>query len=105
MFETYVQIPLYDSYDAEYPIALEGESYSLRLYFNERMQEWFIEVRDDSGNSLIAGRRLVLNGTTWISEITGLNGFLLLEPIGLDRNETMSNYDSLFKYYKLFYIY
>lgn len=102
---TYVSLPLYDSYDYEYPVSLQGNSYILRFYFNERLHEWYFDVTDDTGNKLIAGRRLVYESTAWIDEIQDLSGCLFLEPIGYDLNETLSNYDKLYKYYKLFYLY
>lgn len=101
----YVSLPLYDSFDYEYPISIQGNSFLFRLYFNERLQQWFYDVTDDAGANLIAGRRLTLQGTCWIAEIQELNGCLYLEPIGFDLNETLANYDKLYKYYKLFYLF
>lgn len=101
----FVALPLYDSYDYEYPVSLQENSYLLRIYFNERLQEWYVDVTDDSGTKLISGRRLTLEGTVWLEEVQELSGCLYLEPIGLDRKETVANYDKLYKYYKLFYLY
>lgn len=101
----FVSLPLYDSYDYEYPVSLQDNSFVVRLYFNERMWQWFFDVTDDTGDKLISGRRLTLEGTAWIAEIQELEGCLYLEPLGLDINETLANYDKLYKYYKMFYLY
>ena len=101
----YVGMPLYDSFDYEYPINMEGSSYIFRVYFNERLKQWFYDLIADSGEKLISGRRLTLQGTSWVAEVQELNGCLYLEPIGLEINETMANYDKLFKYFKLHYLF
>ena len=101
----FVNMPLYDSYDYEYPVSLQGNSYIFRMYFNERLQEWYLDLIDDNGVRLISGRRMVFQGTVWVDEVQELSGCFYLEPIGLDKNETAANYDKLYKYYKMFYLY
>lgn len=102
----YVNLPLYPDADYQYDVTLEGIYYTLRLYYNERAEGWFFELRDGENEMIVAGERLVgLYPINLYYNIEGLTGFLWLESIGQEKNETSSNTFELSQYYRLFYIY
>jgi len=101
----YVSLPLYNDSDFEYEISLENNYYTLRLYYNERAEGWFFELRDGENSMLVAGERLVsLYPINLYYNIPDLTGFLWLEPIGSNINETVINPFYLSQYYRLYYI-
>jgi len=102
----YVPLPLYEDSDYEYEVPLEGNYYTLRLYYNERAEAWFSELRDGEGAMLVAGERVVPYYPMFLSySLENLSGMFWLEYIGYDMNETLSNPFELSKYNKLYYIY
>lgn len=104
MIYNWTQLPLYDSWDYEYSIALEGVSYRVRLYYSDRTQTWSVDVSLEEGDALIQGEALLPYKLNIADKIDTLNGFFWLEPISLDDNETFLHPDLLFKYFNLFYI-
>lgn len=106
MTQQYVSLPLYEDSDYQYDIALEGNYYTFRLYYNERATAWFFELRDGENSLIVAGERLVPYYPILLSySLENLSGFLWLEYIGYDMNETLSNPFELSKYNSLYYIY
>lgn len=102
----YVTLPLYEDSDYQYDISLEGNYYTLRLYYNERAEAWFFELRDGENTMLVGGERLVPYYPLLRNySLENLTGMIWLEYIGYDMNETLSNPFELSKYNKLFYIY
>lgn len=102
----YVPLPLYEDSDYEYEIALEGNYYTFRLYYNERAEAWFYELRDGESTMLVAGERVTPYYPMTVNYvIPNLTGVFWLEYIGLDKNETLNNPFELYKYNRLFYIY
>lgn len=104
MIYNWTQLPLYDSWDYDCSVALEGVSYIIRLYYSDRTQKWSIDISEEGGDFLIQGEALLPFKMSIMDRIPALSGFFWLEPISLDANETFLHPDLLFKYFNLFYI-
>ena len=104
MIYNWTQLPLYDSWDYEYSIALQGVSYRLRLYYSDRTTKWSIDISLEEGDALIQGEALLPYKLNLAGRIESLVGFFWLEPISIDDNETFLHPDLLFKYFNLYYI-
>lgn len=102
----YTNIPLYQEPDYEYIITLERVAVKIRFYFNERMQQWIIDLRYADNTPIVLGEALVPNYPLFADYLLGeLSGNFWLEPIGKNQNETVFNPYELNQYYKLFYVY
>lgn len=99
-----IKLPLYDSPDYFFTVPLEGTLYKIRLYFNERMQWWMIDLRYANNNPLFLGERLSPNYPLFDDYIKdNLSGFFFLSPKGKYKNQTVRNPYKLSKYYSLYY--
>lgn len=102
----YVSLPLYPDADYQYDVSFQGEYYTFRVLYNERAEGWFFELRDGENDMLVAGERLVPSyPINLYYNLPNLTGFLWLEPIGDEKNETTINPFELNQYYRLYYIY
>ena len=85
---------------------LEGNSYRIWLYYNERMEQWIFNLSDPDDNPIVMGEGIVpQHPIMWDYGIPDLTGFFWLEPIGKDQNETNSNPFEIWKYYTFHYYY
>lgn len=100
-----VELPLYADADYSYFASLEQVSYKLRFYFNERMQQWIIDLYYSNGEPIVLGQALVPEYPLFFDYVIELTGFFWLEPIGEKKNETISHPLQLSEYYKLSYYY
>lgn len=99
-------LPLYDDPDYFYVVSLEDIAYQIRLYYNERIKRWAIDLSYADGTPIIVGQSLVRNYPMFEDyDIQGLNGFFYLEEIGKDLNETNENPFEIRKYFRFYYIY
>lgn len=101
----FVDLPLYEEYDYNYTVSLEGEAYNLRIYFNQRMGLWFLDLSRDNGEVIVEGVGLhkyypILNE----NKIPELSGFMWLQPTGDGLDESLLHPDLIAKYYKLYYL-
>jgi len=103
--EMYVPIPLYPDPDYNYFISLERVAYKLRFYYNERMQQWIMDIRYANGDPIILGEAVVPEYPIFFDYATELEGFFWLHPIGKKQNHTVANPYQLSEYYQLFYFY
>jgi len=102
----YVNIPLYSDPDYEYIISLERVAYKIRFYYNERMQQWIIDLRYADNTPIVLGEALVPSYPLFYDyNLEDLSGLFWLEPIGKNMNETIQNPFELNQYYKLYYYY
>lgn len=99
------ELPLYADPDYSYVVSLDRIAYRIRFYYNERMQQWVIDLRYANGDPVILGEAVVEQYPMFLDYATELTGYFWLEPIGKNQNETVSNPFHLSKYYKLFYYY
>lgn len=99
------ELPLYTDPDYSYVISLDRVAYKVRLYYNERMEQWILDLSYANGDPVVLGEAIVEQYPMFIDYATELTGFFWLEPIGMDQNETTSNPFHLSKYYRFFYYY
>lgn len=100
----WVKLPLYDSWDYKYNASIGTQSVDLRIYYNDRNQTWSFSAAYSDGENIIQGSRLIPLSPMTDLKIRGLQGFLWLEPISQEINETVINPEQLQKYYNLYYI-
>lgn len=99
-------LPLYADPDYRYTVTLEGIAYMIRLYFNERVQRWAIDLSYADGTPIILGESLVRNYPLFLDyHIDGLSGYFYIEEIGKDMNETNNHFYEIWKYFRFYYIY
>lgn len=101
-----VELPLFPESDYHYYAPLQGNSYEVRIYYNERVEWWAIDIRNSDGTPVILGQRLVVNHPILLNYVfEDLTGALWLEPRGRYQNQTLKHPLELHKYYRLFYVY
>lgn len=105
MIYNWIKLPLFDSWDYEYTTVLQDTSYTVRLYYSDRMETWSIDISLEEGTNLIQGEAILPYKPTIDGVIENLTGFFWLEPISLDDNQTFQHPSMLFKYFNLYYIY
>ncbi len=99
-------LPLYQDADYSYTVSLEGIAYKIRLYFNERVQRWAIDLFYADGTPIVLGESLVRNYPIFLDyQIEGLSGYFYIEEIGKDINETNKHFFEIWKYFRFYYIY
>lgn len=104
MAGTWTKLELYEDWDYRYTVVLEGQSYVLRLYYSERMGRWSIDISEENGVDICLGEALLPYKKHTIRAGYGLSGYLWLEPIAYNLNETTLHPDLLHKYYNFYYI-
>lgn len=104
MAYTWTKLPLFDEWDYEYTVVLEETSYTLRLYYSDRVKKWSIDIVLEDGAVLLEGETLLSEKITAEFIYPNLSGFFWLEPIGKDLNETISHPSLLPKYFNFYYI-
>lgn len=102
---SYVPLPLYTDADYFYTVSLERVAYRLRLYYNDRMQQWMIDLRYANNDPIVLGEALVPEYPLFFDYVTELTGFFWLSPIGKSQNQTISNPFELNKYFEFNYFY
>jgi hypothetical protein len=107
MADKYVSLPLFDSVDYKYTIALEGGYYSLRFTYNETMQLYTLSIKDVDNNSLVSGVGLVPGYPICADYVLdGLTGFFFLGSKSDKTTEFYKIYpDKIHEYYTLSYVY
>lgn len=100
----WTKIPIYEEWDYEYSVALEGVNYVLRFYYKDRTQTWTMSISYEEGDPIVLGEMLSPKRVIMLDRIKGLNGFFWMEPISNSINETVINPDKIYKYYNLYYI-
>lgn len=100
-----IELPLFSDEDFSYTTTLQGDTYSLRCYYNRRMQQWFFEVSTEDGEGVISG--IGLHPYFPIASdyaLLKLTGMFWLQPKGEGFDQSISNPESLSEYYQLFYM-
>lgn len=100
----YVFLPLFQDADYEYVVSLQRVAYKLRFFYIEREERWAIDLRYADNTPIVLGAALVPEYPLFLDYyIEDLTGTFWLEPIGKNKNETVSNPFELNEYYRLFY--
>lgn len=100
-----VKLPLYSDNDYKYNISLERVSYNIRLYYNDRMENWMLDLRYADGTPIVLGSAIKPEYPMLRDYVTGLSGYFWLSPIGLNRANTVDNKFELYKYFNFRYVY
>lgn len=101
----YVPLPLFKESNYLYTVPLERVSYQLKFYYNERMEQWIMDLLYADGVPIVLGQALIANYPLFSEYVIEPTGFFFLEPIGENKNQTVINPFELEKYYRLFYLY
>ena len=102
----YVPMPLYEDAIYTYRVALESNSYTFNVYYNERAEGWFFDLLQEGGNPVVLGCRLVANYPILLDySLPNLTGYFWLEPIGNSIERIRTDPFLLSKYFRLFYIF
>lgn len=106
MRQVSIPLPLIDSADYKYTVALEGVSYEIRIYYNERVEWWAFDLSYADGDPIALGQRLSARHPLYFDyNIEGLSGFFYLYPKGQNKNYTLLHPLKLHKYYNFEYTY
>lgn len=101
-----ISIPFYRDPDYFYTIALQNVAYTIRFYYNERVERWAMDFSYADGTPIIMGQSLVRNYPMYFDyHIPSLTGYFYVEEIGKSINETEKNTYEIWKYFKMYYIY
>jgi hypothetical protein len=105
--EKYVNLPLFEDAAYDYTVALEGESYTLRFLYIERMKMYTINLYDADNNPIVLGEALVPNYPIFFDyALFPLNGYFYMSEKANLLSEPYKTYpDKLDQYYNLYYIY
>lgn len=103
----YVDLPLFNSPDYRYTVALEGDYYTLRFTYNEIMSLYTLMILDSNKNAILAGVGVVpFYPITLDYVVPGLTGSFILIPISDQDKEFYKIYpQQLNEYYTFQYIY
>ena len=107
MTNIYVDLLLDDSPIYEYSVALEGNSYIIKMIFNERSQLYFMSLYDADRNPIVLSAALVPGYPIMFDyALPNLTGFFLLIQKGTLESEPYKEFpDKLKQYYDLVYTY
>lgn len=103
----YVSLPLFTDPVYSYSVALEGEAFIFKVYYNERTELWHWDLNFEDGTPLILGSALIPNYPIGVDYIlTPLTGYLWLENKSTTNTEKYKEFPfELSQYYRLYYIY
>lgn len=106
MTMVYTPLPLFNEWDYEYQVSLEGNAYSLRIYYNERIKGWCFDLSVEGGASIVNGLRLVPYYPILQDYVTpNLTGFMWLEPIGDSLEKFREEPENLYKWFRCYWIF
>ena len=106
MADLYVDLLLDDSPIYEYSVSLEGNSYIVKMIFNERSSLYFMSLYDADRNPIVLGAALVPGYPIMFDYALNLTGFFLLIQKGTLESEPYKEFpDKLKQYYDLVYTY
>ena len=100
-----LELPLYNEADYEYDTTLNGVSYTIRMFYCERNQSWYLDFQDQEVEEfIIQGERLSERNKTYHSVVD--NSYFYLEPVG---NTTNTNIERdpyrIDRWCKLYYVF
>lgn len=101
----WIKLPLYEEWDYDYNVGIGGQSIDFRIYYSDRTKQWSFDASYANGGHIIQGTVLIPLKPMLEYAIDGVSGFMWLEPVSLELNETVLHPDMLHKYYNLYYIY
>lgn len=107
MSTQYVVMPLFEDAFYSYSISLQDETYVVSVQYNERSEQWLLNLADADSVPIFSGVGLVpLYPIALDYAIFPLTGFFWLEPIAEINAEQYKMYpEQLNQYYRMYYIY
>ena len=102
----YLSLPLYPEQDYFYTVVLDDIACVFRLYYNQRVDGWFFDLREAGSTTyFVQGERLVALHPILLDYTSiPINGFLWLEPIGESIEKFRTDSFNLHKWFRLFFI-
>jgi hypothetical protein len=103
----YIRLPLFEDAFYSYSVALEDISYVVNIRYNERSEQWIMDLLSADSSPIATGVGIVpLYPIMLDYAITGMTGFFWLEPIAEMNNEQYKQFpEKLNQYYRMFYLY
>ena len=83
-------IPVPDLPRSVFQVRMDGETYSLRVAWNDRLSSWQMDLLDDDGDAILIGRRMVL-GFPLLDGVTDPRrppgALFVIDPAGRQRTD------------------
>ena len=107
MAKKYVSLPLFPDAFYDYGIALQGQSYTLRFTYNERMKLYTIDLLSSDLTPIILGKPLIPNYPILLDyAIFPLTGYFYMYEKANIISEPYKEYpEYIDQYYQLTYIF
>lgn len=110
MAETvYVELPMYDEDRYMYSIVLEGRSYILTFYWNQKASQWMMDIRLEDRTPILLGQGLVAQYPMFVDynlEELGMTGYFMMLPVNLAIADSAGVERSIVPgFFKLYYVY
>jgi hypothetical protein len=107
MADKYVALPLFSDAEYEYTVALQGDSYTLRFIYNERMKLYTISLLSADLVPIVMGEALVPSYPMFFEyalyPLTGY--FYMYEKANLISEAYKVYPENINEYYELVYVY
>lgn len=104
-----IEMPLFHEEKYRYSISLEGVSWQLTFYWNERAGQWHMDIRREDQSPVVLGQPLVAQYPMMIDynlEAAGLSGYFLLLPVNIAIAAEVNKSSSIVpEFFKLYYVY
>lgn len=107
MAEKYVALPLFSDAEYEYTVALQGDSYTLRFTYNERMKLYTISLLSADLVPIVMGEALVPSYPMFFEyALYPLTGYFYMYEKANIISEPYKVYpENINEYYELVYVY
>lgn len=107
MAEKYVALPLFSDAEYEYTVALQGDSYTLRFTYNERMKLYTISLLSANLVPIVMGEALVPSYPMFFEyALYPLTGYFYMYEKANIISEPYKVYpENINEYYELVYVY
>ncbi|QDP60435.1 MAG: hypothetical protein GOVbin1096_63 [Prokaryotic dsDNA virus sp.] len=107
MAKRIVKLPLYNDINYTYSTVLEGNTYSLKFLYLERIHGWTLTLKDSNRNVLVAGQRLTPDTRLFESyRLPNLTGYFVFTTKSTE--EPAEGTNSILKpkdFYDFYYVY
>lgn len=105
----YVELPLYDERSYTYGVSLEGRSYVLSFYWNQKCGQWHMDLRLEDRTPVLLGQALVPQYPLFIDynlEELGMTGYFQLMPVNIALVTKVGDEHGVVPgFFKLYYVY
>lgn len=109
MTTVYTELPLFSDLRYRYGATLQGVSWQFTFYWNERINQWHMDIRREDQTALVLGIAMVPQYPMLIDynlEESGLTGYFLLMPVNVSVAEQLDDESSVMpEFFKFYYVY